>query len=353
MNISATTIHLATIFPDWSSLESVRRAHSGLEFWALVFFALLVVSEAVAHLSKDEHRKHILDTFGIVFFAIAVLAEIAAYPYGQRNDTLSEQVIGSLDAKAKEAAGNADRAVATSSNALSQANDALTKSGKAEDSLGKAESDAKGAQAASSNALILASSARKEADSFEVDIVSAKKQAADAESHLAEALRQTAAATAELHRIKTPRSLTRAPELVALLKPFSGTEYVFSSVFQDEESIYLVRSIDEALQKAGWKRGKSVAGFPGINVYGADQPDFAVPVGFNIGVQISTESTNPPKPVETRTLGDFPQYVQAAAALNSGLSQCLSPLQDNGVGKLVNVTQGTSTTIHIAVGRKP
>jgi hypothetical protein len=46
--------------------------------------------------------------------------------------------------------------------------------------------------------------------------------------------------------------------------------------------------------------------------------------------------------------------LQAAAMLNVGLSQCLSPPQDNSVGKMVSVeTGGTSTTIRIAVGRKP
>src|ERR1039458_2293417 len=96
MNMQATMTHFAIILPDWNSLESVRRAHSDLEAAALVFFALLVVSEALAHLSDDKKTERRFDRIGIVFFAIAVLAEIAAYPYGQRNDTLSAQIIGSL-----------------------------------------------------------------------------------------------------------------------------------------------------------------------------------------------------------------------------------------------------------------
>jgi len=142
-----------------------------------VFFALLVVAEALAHLTGNKSRERLFDKIGICFFAIAVLAEIAAFPYGQRNDTLSERTIGSLDARVKEANGNADMAVTNSSTALSQSKDALTKAGKAEDSLGKAESEAKGAQAVSSNALTLARDARTEANSFEKDIVTAKKQA--------------------------------------------------------------------------------------------------------------------------------------------------------------------------------
>jgi hypothetical protein len=46
--------------PDWNSLESVRDAHSNLEAGALVFFALLVVFDALAHLSTDKKKKKIL-----------------------------------------------------------------------------------------------------------------------------------------------------------------------------------------------------------------------------------------------------------------------------------------------------
>jgi hypothetical protein len=95
-------MHLA-ILPDWNSLDSVRRAHSDLEAAGLVFFALLVVMEALAHNSKNEHRKHFFDSIGIWFFAIAIFCEIGGFWYGQRNDDLSQQVIGSLDQKTKDA----------------------------------------------------------------------------------------------------------------------------------------------------------------------------------------------------------------------------------------------------------
>ncbi len=117
----ATMALLAISFPDWNSLESVRRTHSDLEGAALVFFALLVVFEALSHRTDDKKKAHALDTFGIVFFAIAVLAEIAAYPYGQRNDELSQQVIISLDAKAQDASDAADRAKTTADGAATKA----------------------------------------------------------------------------------------------------------------------------------------------------------------------------------------------------------------------------------------
>src|ERR1700693_4787469 len=110
----ATIMHFAICLPDLNSIDSVSRTHSDLEGAALVFFALLVVCEALAHLSDDKKKERRFDKIGIVFFAIAVLAEIAAYPYGQRNDALSEQVIVSLDVKARDAASNASTALSNS-----------------------------------------------------------------------------------------------------------------------------------------------------------------------------------------------------------------------------------------------
>jgi hypothetical protein len=92
----ATIMHFAIWLPDWDSLDSVRRVHSDLEIAALVFFALLVVCEALAHLSDDKKKERRFDKIGIAFFALAVLAEIVAYPYGQRNDELSTATISSL-----------------------------------------------------------------------------------------------------------------------------------------------------------------------------------------------------------------------------------------------------------------
>ncbi len=127
-----------SILPDWNSLDSVRRAHSELEAAALVFFALLVLFDVLAHLSKDKPGEMLLEKIALVFFGLAVFAEIAAFPYGQRNDTLSEQIISSLDLKAQRAADNASKAVTDSSTALSQAKDALTKAGDAKTAAGVA-----------------------------------------------------------------------------------------------------------------------------------------------------------------------------------------------------------------------
>jgi hypothetical protein len=134
---------LLAILPNWNSLDSVRRAHSDLELAGLVFFALLVVAEALAHNSKQEDRKHLFDSIGIWFFAIAVVCEIAGYWYGQRNDALSEQVIVSLDVKARDAASNASTALDKSGTALSNSKEAETKSGDALAKAGQAHEEAR------------------------------------------------------------------------------------------------------------------------------------------------------------------------------------------------------------------
>jgi hypothetical protein len=139
-------MYLAICLPDWNSLDSVRRAHSRLEGSALVFFALLVAFDVLAHLSaEDKRREALFEKIGLCCFAVAVLAEIAAYPYGQRNDTLSAQVIGSLDTKSREAFANASGALTKSGAADTKAEAAkdiasksLDKSNAANDAAGKA-----------------------------------------------------------------------------------------------------------------------------------------------------------------------------------------------------------------------
>lgn len=260
-----------------------------------------------------------------------------------RTNTISGQLIGSLD---KEA-GEAD---ARSKTALADSGTALTQSHTAEDSSNRAIDESDRATSAASSAQLLARGARREADSFEKDIVSAKTQAAQAESHLAEALKRTADAQQELERLKSSRSLTHVSELVSALEPYKGTEYTFSAVFQDEESITLLRAIDAVLQSAGWKRTKPPGGFPAINVFGKDL-DFAVPLALNTGIQVSVDSPDSLAVLQSHPIGQLAQYVRAAIALNLSLSSNMYPAQEPT--KLVNVEPGSSEIIRIAVGKKP
>ena len=237
-------MHFATLTPDWNSLDSVRRAHSFLEGAALVFFALLVICEALAHLSDDKKTERRFDKIGIVFFAIAVLAEIVAYPYGQRNDTLSAQVIGSLDAKSREASSNASSALTKSSEADTKADAAETKSGKA--------------VTESSSAMTIASGARKEADSFEQDIKSAKQNAADAESHLADALERTARdekALDELQQKLRIRHLSdeEKSEIRDCLKNTPPHEVRISAVMSVPDGAEFGADLANAINSTGWR----------------------------------------------------------------------------------------------------
>jgi hypothetical protein len=86
-------MHYWNLIWDWNTVDSVRTVHSFLEGWALVFFALLVLFDVLAHLYEDEHpsRANLFERTGLWFFGVAVFSEILAYPYSQRNDTLSSQ----------------------------------------------------------------------------------------------------------------------------------------------------------------------------------------------------------------------------------------------------------------------
>lgn len=219
--------------------------------------------------------------------------------------------------------------------------------------------------AESANASERAANAEKQAGSFQLQIAQANKGAAEAlertakaeeslenaKKSAAQANERAANAELELARIRTPRSLTHVSEVDAALGQFKGTEYVFVSVFQDDESMNLLKHIDNLLKQAGWKRGTSVGGFPGVNIYGKNDPNFSVPIGFNTGIRVSVES---PQPLDDkRPITELPRYVQAAVLLNFDLKSCLSPQDERNTEKLVGVDTGTSETVRIAVGKKP
>jgi len=99
-----TAMHFAILIPDWGSLDSVRSAHSELELAAIILFGLLALFDILAHFAEDDKgRERILERIGLCCFGLAIIAEIAGYVYGQRNDLLSEQVISSLDQETKDA----------------------------------------------------------------------------------------------------------------------------------------------------------------------------------------------------------------------------------------------------------
>lgn len=337
-NMRTTAMHFAMLIPNWNSLDSVRHAHSELEGAALVFFALLVFFEALAHVSEDKKRERLLEKVGLWFFAVAVFCEMAAYPYGQRNDTLSEQIIGSLDIKARDAFTNASSA--------------LTKSGEAETKADDAETKSVNAVTASSNAHGLAKGARKEADTFELDIASAKKQAAEAESHLAEAMQRAKQLTTELDRLTTPRHLFHKARIAPALKLFPGTEYMFVGTCGDQECFGLLSDIDELLQLAGWKRTKGPVMRIGITQYLINgNKDFAVDESVSLGTVILAEVPNGYDSVKALPENQLPQHLRAAIVLNQELASNIEPAENTGTPVKVDI--GTSTVVKIDVGRKP
>jgi hypothetical protein len=231
---------------------------------------------------------------------------------------------------------------------------------RAQDSASSAQGSAHAAVNDSGDAKSLARGARVEADALTSEIKSANDKAADAVSRLAGAEQKLREATQgelkaeqELNWLKTPRSIEHFSEVLVSLKPFKGTKYVFSGVFADDESITLLQSIDDLLQKAGWERDKSVSGFPAINVFGKSKPDVSVPAALISGIQISVESTTPIETLQATKASDLPENFRAASVLRQDLESNLIPAAKDGVYGSIQVDHGTSVTVQISVGKKP
>jgi hypothetical protein len=259
-------------------------------------------------------------------------------------ETYAEGKVSNFDALLR--AHESDKITAAEGDAASAIRDAGTAKTSANDAAA-ASTTAKGS---ASSAMILATGARKEADSFEADIVAAKKQATEANSHLANALQRVVDLTAELNRLKTPRSLKSEGAFVTALKEFKGTEYTFSSVFSDTESINLLIEIDKTLTLAGWKRVAPPHGFPAINIYGKDV-DFAVASSLEDGTRVTIESQSSAESLQSSPAFMRPSNVNAGLALNVALSEGITPPQKSADGP-VHVDKGDSKVVVIMVGKK-
>ena len=207
---------------DWNNLDSVRTVHSFLEGWALVFFALLVAFDVLAHQAEKEHpaRAKRFARIGLWSFGVAVFAEILAYPYSQRNDTLSEKIIVSLS----ELAGTADK---KARQALGDSSVAITQSGKAVDASGQAKTSA-------SKALALARGVHIQVDSIKKSLTALGKQADDIRDEIAwrhvspeeaSAIRKSIPASIAglkievRHMLSDPEAATYASEIADALRP--------------------------------------------------------------------------------------------------------------------------------------
>lgn len=238
--------------PWWTSLDDVRSAHSFFEVSGLVLFAFLVVFEFLEHLKTK--REHLFQILGIISFALAILSEILAYPYSQRNDELSGNEIRLLGKISNQARLDAAAAVGSAKDAATVSDAARAKADKAVTTAGNAEALARGA--------------RIEADSFEKDIVSAKKQATEAEAHLAEALRR--AENAESHAAQVANKVadrTLSPlqqaNIPNRLRQFGARRIDVIIIGDTAEIGKITGLIDSAMQQAGWTVhvvGKAVSG---------------------------------------------------------------------------------------------
>src|SRR5260370_12267418 len=95
--------------PGWYSLSSVVEIHADLEGIAVAFFVALVVFDVAAHLNKPQET--LFERIALFCFGVAVLAEVCAYPYSRRIDTLTEGKIATLNKEAGDArqkAGESD-----------------------------------------------------------------------------------------------------------------------------------------------------------------------------------------------------------------------------------------------------
>jgi hypothetical protein len=331
-----------------SELASVARSLVFREIAEYVSEGLVGIAcfgEYVAEYAKwpaswNEEQKRRLGRRSLILLIVGIGFSIIALI---RTNALSGQVIGSLGQQAEDANRKAETAISSLNRALSDSQQALVASSNAVSQSNKADE-------AASSALGLAKGARKEADSFEHDIVAAKTQATEAESHLADAMQRAASATSALERLTSPRTLINSQQLVATLTTYKDTEYTFSAVYSDQESLQLLKNVDDVLKQAGWKRGMALSGYPAISVFGTNDP-YSAPAALSNGIRISVDWPEGLNPLQSLPIDKLPQLIRAAVALNLTLSANLSPAEKTQ--SMVDIEKGDSKTIRIAVGKKP
>lgn len=202
-------------------------------------------------------------------------------------------------------------------------------------------------RADAAKSLAAAESATKEAKGYSLQIAQANERAANAEKRAAEA-------ELELARIKSPRSLTHVPELIAALELFKGTEYRLN-VFQDDESIQFTKIVDDALNRAGWVRKPAYhLGITSIQVFGNDREQ-AVPICIETGIQVHFWSNESLAVLNARSFKDQSPTLRAAATLRAALVSSISPQDNRNVGDKVILDENSldKFPLVICIGKKP
>jgi hypothetical protein len=319
---------------------------AGFTGWTLVAFG--VAGEGVAEYFVNDAET------GIRAFDEEVLAET-------QQSAISAATAASLaNTFSSKAVAASSRALSQSGNAASKSKDAVVRAGRAEASLGRAESEARNAETSASNALNLATSAHQEADSFKSEIDSAKQLATEAKSQITDAFNQATEATAELNRLKTDRSLTDILAFISAMKPFAGTEFSFSGVFGDQESIHLASRISRALQDAGWKPVLPPYAFS-IGPPHFKLKDFPheVQEGIATGVSVQVETEETPDALNALPLLQRPPQTIAGWNLKIALAASIHPSQDDLTTTPLGILDDARykgpqfKSVLIEVGKKP
>ena len=321
--------------------------------WILLIFGLVLV---IGIFGEYKKVPRCMATWPKAVFEILVMIGVAGELCGDGGVFLFSRQLQILEGADIQALDTKSR------DARERANDALSKSGMAVVRAGEADNTSKGAmdkagkaERSLTSALDLAKGARQEADSFERDIVAAKKQAAEAESHLAEALKEASAAQAELNLLKTPRSLTNVAALISALQTFNGTQFGFTGIYGDQESIDLAEKISDGLQLAGWKpTGSPTTGHGSVAIRLQGFSGGAVGLSVSTGVHVGATSEETPEAINKLTPADRPQQINAAIALKNALALSISPKQDGLADSSVTVEKFNKfTEVLIDVGNKP
>jgi hypothetical protein len=266
---------------------------------------------------------------------------------------LSAQVIGSLDAKSREASANASSALTKSGAAETKADEADTKSGEAltrahaaERSLAKAESDAGKAQTAATNALTTATDAAARAGKAEASLGKAEAEAKNAENSASNALtlareagQEAASFETEITRLRqqaADRVLDEYQQEQVKLRIFRFLNVPYELACNDTpEATKLLIEIDAAVSSAGWtyKESENKAFRFAFNLRNRRNVEQwhgkAVEIGFSKALSARF------KP---------PADALAKALTAEGITAFSVALQDN---------DPSPNNIHISVGSKP
>ncbi len=160
----------------------------------------------------------------------------------------------------------------------------------------------------------------------------------------------------DLAVLKMPRSIGNTQDWFPSLHAYKGTEYAFTEVFPDAESIRLLVFIDSLLKYAGWKRvpapqPEGINAPIAINPFGDCRTCF-VTMSVNDGVAVEVEEPNPPSEL-AMIPQPAPEYIRAAAALHSTLFAGIFPRDGAAASAHLIAVKGTSHVVFITVGSKP